>query len=204
MTQRISFRPQIMALLLTALTSLHYLQAQTPNLASATFFGGAGDQVGNALAITGGMVYVGGASGQFVRFAIPPGAPTASSVLTGGFFQGMTATITTVYPVGSALPPVCGASDGVGDTEGKSFVALYDAANANFVNCFSTNVFPYRGGESYGGVVTDGSHLYAMGTGETCGFGNNSFILGKHDLAGTLIARVFEPSLELQWPPLLG
>ena len=176
----------------------------TVTLSNSVFYGGAGDQNGGSLVITGGQLYVGGGEGEFVRYAVPPSAPTASSALAGGFLQSLTANASTVYAVGGATPPVCGASDGVGDTEPKSIIALYGTADASLSNCLSTNVFPYRGGESYGGVVTDGTYLYAMGTAETCGFGNNSYILGKHDLAGALLARVAEPSLDASGHPCSG
>src|SRR5713101_1519797 len=165
------------------------------SLLSATFTGGAGDQTGDALSITGGNIYIGGQAGEFVRFAVPPTTPTASSVLSGGSFAGMTSTGTTVYPVGGAYPPTCGASDGVGDTEGKSMVALYDASSAAFVNCQSTNFFPYRGGEGYHAAVNDGSNLYAAGSGETCGFGNYNFVLSKFDLFGSLLSKVTDPGV---------
>jgi hypothetical protein len=172
------------------------VNANSISLVSTTLTGGAGDQTGDGLSITGGNIYVGGESGEFVRFAVPPTTPTASSVLNGGNFVGMTSTGTTVYPVGGALPPSCGASDGVGDTEGKSMVALYDASSAAFVNCQSTNFFPYRGGEGYHAAVNDGSILYAVGSGETCGFGNYNFVLSKFDLSGSLLSKVTDPGVD--------
>jgi hypothetical protein len=170
------------------------------SLVSSSITGGAGDQTGLAVSISGGNIYVGGDPGEFVRFAVPPTTPTASSVLSGGYFFGMTSTGTTVYPVGGAVPPNCGASDGVGDTEGKSMVALYDASSAAFVNCQSTNFFPYRGGEGYNAAVNDGSNLYAAGSGETCGFGNYEFVLSKFDLIGSLISKVSDPGVNFSGP----
>jgi hypothetical protein len=178
-----------------ALFSLTSAWAQI-SLVSATFTGGPGDQTGRAVSITGGNIFVGGESGQFVRFAIPPTTPTASSVLSGGFFEGMTSTGTTVFPVGSAHPPTCGATDTVGDIENKSMVALYDASSAVFVNCQSTHFFPYSGGESYHAAVNDGLFLYASGYGETCGFGNYNFVLSKIDLFGMLISKVTDPGVD--------
>ena len=178
-----------------ALFSLTSAWAQI-SLVSATFTGGPGDQTGRAVSITGGNIFVGGESGQFVRFAIPPTTPTVSSVLSGGFFEGMTSTGTTVYPVGSAHPPTCGATDTVGDIENKSMVALYDASSAVFVNCQSTHFFPYSGGESYHAAVNDGLFLYASGYGETCGFGNYNFVLSKIDLFGMLISKFTDPGVD--------
>ena len=167
-----------------------------PNLASATFFGGAGDQYGYGIAIQGNAIYVDGYyNGPVLRYAVPvlPGAtPVWSNTLSGVQFYGVTTTASTVYAVGVGIPPACGAVDGVGDTEGKSVWALYDSATGNFISCQSTNYFPYRGGESLQGAVQTSSFFFAAGTAETCGFGNNSFVLSKFDLNGVLLQAAVE------------
>ncbi|MFN0167969.1 MAG: hypothetical protein ACKV22_16210 [Bryobacteraceae bacterium] len=107
----------------------------------------------------------------------------------------MASTSSVIYPVGAGVPPNCGASDGVGDTEAKSVVARFDVATGNFSGCQAVNFFPYRGGEGYNAALVDGSFLYITGTAETCGFGNHTFILAKYDLAGNLLDKVAEPGI---------
>jgi hypothetical protein len=98
--------------------------------------------------------------------------------------------------VGEAVPPTCGTVDGVGGTEPKSTVDVYDAGTATFQSCQTSNFFPYRGYENYWAAATDGVSLFAAGGGETCG-GNGSTILSRIDPAtGALIAKVAEPGVD--------
>ena len=172
-----------------------------PNLASATFFGGPGDQVARAATVQGSAIYVGGYyNGPLARYALPvlPGAaPVWSRNLSGGFFYGLTSTPTMVYGFGGATPPACGAVDAVGAVEGKSMRALYDSATGNFLGCQSTNYFPYSGGENLFAAVQVSSSIYAAGSAETCGFGNNTFILSRFDLAGALLQTAVESGVTL-------
>ena len=113
-------------------------------------------------------------------------------------FQGLTQLGSTVYPVGGASPPTCGASDGVGDTEGKSILARYTTGGAA-IGCQSTNFFPYRGGESnsHAIAVTESGtpYVYVTSRAENCGFGNTVFVLTKYDAAGGMINKVTEPGV---------
>ncbi|HXU35479.1 MAG TPA: LamG-like jellyroll fold domain-containing protein, partial [Blastocatellia bacterium] len=113
-------------------------------------------------------------------------------------FEGLTQSGSTVYPVGGASPPTCGASDGVGDTEGKSILARYTTGGAA-IGCQSTNFFPYRGGESnsHAIAVTESGtpYVYVTSRAENCGFGNTVFVLTKYDAAGGMINKVTEPGV---------
>ncbi len=169
-----------------------------PSLKSSTFFGGAGDQSGRAvhISLNDNAIYLGGANGEIVRYGIPPAARLWDTRLNGAFYLGLTSVGTTLYAVGEATPPTCGASDGRLDTEAKSLVSLYASVTGALLDCRSSNFFPYRGRESYKEVVYSNPFLYATGLGETCGFGNNSFVLSKFDLVGNLIQKAAEPGVD--------
>ncbi|MGH9938228.1 MAG: hypothetical protein ACREAM_18450, partial [Blastocatellia bacterium] len=178
-----------------------------PSFQSATFFGGAGDQRGNAIGVNSSGIYlagyteVGGVHGLLVKYATPPGSPVWNAQLNNTHFLSLGLSATHVYPVGAAAPPVCGASDGVGDTERKSLLARYDTAGS-FQVCGSTNYFPYRGHENYNAAVTvveSGSpFVYTGGWAEQTGFSFSfPFVLTKHDAAGAIVNQVTEPGITL-------
>lgn len=192
-------------LALVVLISVISLHAQAPpTFVSSTFYGGPGDQNGQALAIAGGKIFVVGQTGDFVSYAIPPTTPLASSNLSNGFFLGITATPSRVFPVGMSYPPVCGAADGVGGTEPKTMAAVYDPVTANLLSCLSYNYFPYRGYELYWSAAGDGVSLFATGNAEACG-GNPSFILAQIDpSSGALISKVGEPGIDFNGFTCIG
>lgn len=157
------------------------------------FFGGSGNQRGTAISVIGSDVYVAGQSGNaglLLRYAPTLAAPVWNTAANNIFFNSLATSLTTVYPVGGAIPPTCGASDGAGDTEAKSALARYTPAGA-LQGCQSPNFFTYRGGESYGSVLlaTEGASevVYAAGQGEEVGGGRIRTILAKYDAAGTLL-----------------
>src|SRR6266571_2245947 len=169
-----------------------------PSLKSSTFFGGAGDQSGRAvhISLNDNAIYLGGENGEIVRYGIPPAARVWDTQLNGALYLGLTSVGTTLYAVGEATPPTCGASDGRLETEAKSLVSLYASVTGALHGCRSANFFPYQGLETYKAAVYSNPFLYATGIGETCGFGNNSFVLSKFDLAGSLIQKVAEPGVD--------
>ncbi len=162
-------------------------------LAGASFFGGAGDQAGVSIFIANSTVYAGTDGGQLLRYPIPPGLPNASSSLGNAWIGGLGVSGNVVYGVGSAVPPACGAVDTVGDVEGKTLLARYDATTGALLGCQSANIFPYSGGENYSAVLNASSYVYAAGAGETCGFGNNTFLLSKFAASGAVQGTVGEP-----------
>jgi hypothetical protein len=185
------------------LAFLPTIEAQ-PTLASASLFGGPGDQYGFSITVQGGAVYLGTYPAQIVRYSTPPGAPTSSPVLGGVGIQGLAIASNVIYGVGFAVPPACGAVDGAGDVEAKTLLARYDLTSLNLLGCQSHNFFPYRGGESYASAVYSSPFLYASGTGETCGFGNNSLLLSQFDLSGNLLNTVGEPGVNFGGSTCIG
>jgi hypothetical protein len=177
-----------------------------PSLTSATFFGGSGDQLGNGIAIVGADAYVsgydqGGPDALLVKYGLPPGSPVWNAMLANTFATALAVTSTTAYVVGGALPPTCGASDGVGDAESKSLLARYGAGGGS-LGCGSANFFPYRGGEYYFAALTlveSGTpFVYAGGQAEQSGFGSSfPFVLVKHDAGGAIVNQVTEPGITL-------
>lgn len=177
-----------------------------PTLDASVFFGGAGSQKGVAVDVNGSSVYVTG------HFDGPPmvllsydtdlNGPAWSQSLAGVYAQGLASTATRVFPVGVANPPACGASDGVGGTEGKPLFARYDAAGTGLIGCGSENYFPYRGGEYYyaARAVDEGGvpYVYATGWAEQTGFAFSfPFILAKYDTAGVRVGAATEPVVTL-------
>ena len=149
--------------------------SSTPSFSGAAFFGGGGDQYGTAVAANAAGVHVAGyqhptLGGILLQYTDPPGAaPTWSAAQLGTVFTALALHATTVYPIGYANPPVCGATDGVGGTEGKTMLARYTLAGGS-IGCRSHNWFPYTGHENwYGGlgVVESGTPVvYATGFAE--------------------------------------
>jgi hypothetical protein len=203
-------------IVLTALALCPTAAGQAPTLQGATFFGGAGDQRGTAAAILNNQIYVGGSGviggywsgARLVRYSIPPGAPLGSTTLpTHTYFEDLTPTAESVYAVGNARPPTCGATDLRGDTEDKSVLAQFDADDGAFVSCQSPKIFPgYDGGETFSAVQTlmeSGSPMiYAAGAAETCGWGYASFVLYKYDASGGFINRASVP--DVSWGQCIG
>ncbi len=189
-------RPVRLCVLLIAILAMTSLvAAQTPpTFQSATFFGGAGDQRGTSISAVGKDLYL---AGNFSSTAALLRYNTATSMQTGaGAFPphsdlqavAFAPQNSQVYGVGSAVPNACGASDGVGGTESKSLFTSFNSG-AGPLFCRSENFFPYRGGEGWNAVVASvdmglGNFLYALGAGETCGFGHYQFVLVRYDFNG--------------------
>jgi hypothetical protein len=179
--------------------------AQTaPSFQSAIFYGGAGDQRAVSIGISGANIFVAGtdqSNGLLLKYGTPPGAPLSNHSLANTHFNALALSSTDVYPVGGASPPVCGASDGVGDTERKSLLARYSSA-VSFNGCGSTNFFPYRGHEGYNAAVAvteSGSpFIYAGGWAEQTGFSFSfPMVLTKHNSSGVIVNQVTEPGITL-------
>ena len=188
--------PWVLAILLGAWAAP--ASAQAPLFTESRFFGGAGDQAGTAIVRNGGELYLVGLSpaGSALSIKYLPATSSVSwsnSLPGNAYFYGAAFTGGTLYAAGGALPPTCGASDGVGGTEGKSALARYSGAGA-FAGCGSANFFGYRGGEGYGGAMAALGNVYAVGSAENCGFGHYQFVLAKYDTAGVLQANVSEPN----------
>jgi hypothetical protein len=180
--------------------------APAPTLDASVFFGGAGSQRGVAVDVNGSSVYAtahfDGPPNLLVSYDTDLNGPAWSELLPGTYAQGLASTATHVFPVGVANPPSCGASDGVGDTEGKPLFARYDAAGAGLIGCGSENYFPYRGGEYYHAaraVNESGTpYVYATGWAEQAGFAFSfPFILAKYDTDGVRVGAVTEPGIVL-------
>lgn len=176
-------------------------------LRQSDFRGGAGDQLGADLYIAPGtagshpawVAGTDGASGLLIGYDLTTFSSSFYTTLSpNASFSGLTQSGSTIYPVGGALPPTCGASDGVGDTEGKSILARYTTGGAP-IGCQSTNFFPYRGGEgnSHAIAVSESGtpYIYVTSSAENCGFGNTVFVLSKYDTGGGMINKVTEPGV---------
>src|SRR5262249_55642564 len=123
----------ITCLMLLVVSFLQPISAQ-PTLASATFYGGSGDQYGYGITIQNGTILIGTQQAGVVRYSIPPGAPAASPTFNG-YLGGLTTVGSVIYGAGNAVPPACGASDGAGDTEAKTVFARYDATSLALQGC---------------------------------------------------------------------
>lgn len=177
-----------------------------PTLVSATFFGGAGDQVGDAITVAPSGIHLAGsdASGPtalLVAYGLPPSVPLWNATLPTSYFSGVALAGSTLFAVGDARPPTCGAYDGIGSTEPKTILARISIAGA-LLGCGSQNLFPYSGNEDYTDAVAsmEGGvpFVYATGGAEQLGFGRSlPFILAKYDASGALVGRVTEPGITL-------
>lgn len=196
-----------MALLVSSIFISPVTAVTGPPLQSAIFFGGAGDQRGSAVAIDGADLYVAGytqtptVDGLLVRYGLPPGAPVWSNIHSGTNYNSIALNASTVYGVGQAQPPVCGASDGAGDTERKVLLDRYTRSNS-FIGCGSLNFFPYRGIEYYltaKAVNESGTDfVYAAGQAEQTGFSSSfPFVVVKYDSAGSVVLQATEPGITL-------
>src|ERR1700704_5842451 len=108
-------------------------------LKHAEILGEAADQAGNAAWIEVSSFSIGPArawvagtdtsvsSGLLLGYDLTNFSPLFPSTRIGATtnFQGITLANNMLFPVGAALPPKCGASDGVGGTESKSMLARY-------------------------------------------------------------------------------
>jgi parallel beta-helix repeat protein len=181
--------------------------AATLTLRQNDFQGGAGDQRSADLyiAAAGGgshqawVAGTDGPNGLLIGYELTTFSSSFYTTLSSNAgFEGLTQSGSTVYPVGGALPPTCGASDGVGDTEGKSILARYTTGGVS-IGCQSTNFFPYRGGEgnSHTIAVTESGtpYVYVTSHAENCGFGHTVFVLTKYDAGGGMISKVTEPGV---------
>ena len=180
--------------------------AAAPVLDASVFFGGPGSQRGVAVDVNGSSVYAtahfDGPPNLLVSYDTDLNGPAWSELLAGVYAQGVASTATRVFLAGVANPPSCGASDGVGDTEGKPLFARYDAAGSGLIGCGSENYFPYRGGEYYHAAraVTESGvpYVYATGWAEQTGFAFSfPFILAKYDTDGVRVGAATEPGVVL-------
>jgi hypothetical protein len=179
-----------------------------PVLRHSEFAGGAGDQSGHGLYIPGGVLSanrhaaisgVNGTSSLLLDYDLTNFTPTFFPTLGANTYLEMpTLAGSTLFTVGGALPPQCGASDGVGDTESKTVFARY-TTGGTFLGCQSANFFPYRGSEGHHAVLTvnEGGtdFIYTTSFAENCGFGNQLFVLAKYSTAGTLLNQATEPGV---------
>ncbi len=102
--------------------------AQSPlPLKTSQFIGGPNDQSARAAQVVAadGAVYLGGSGGELVRVPITSAGTAWSARLQGVSHLGLTMLGSLIYAAGTAMPPVCGASDGVGDTEPKGRVSRF-------------------------------------------------------------------------------
>ena len=173
-----------------------FTSSTSPLLQSQTYFGGTGNERGYGITIKGSNLYVVGQDGtgakaSLVKYGIPPASPAWSNTQAGSVNYGAVAvSSTSVYAVGGALPPLFGASDGVGGTEQKSAIAIY-SPTGTLLGYHSPNFFSYRGVEWYSAVtvVAEGSSevVYAAGTGQQNGSGQYRTMLAKYSSSGTLL-----------------
>src|ERR1039457_4025206 len=129
-------------IIICAIAVFHALAQPPLPLKTSQFFGGPNDQSARALLVapTDNAVFLGGFTGQVVRVAIPPAATTWSVQLQGGSYLGLTSMGSMLSGAGNAMPPACGASDGVGDTEPKSSLSRFAPTTGALVDCHSYNV----------------------------------------------------------------
>src|SRR5436853_211149 len=140
--------------------------AQSPlPLKTSQFFGGANNQTARAMYVSpaDGAIYLGGDKGEMVRVPISPAGIKWSVQLQGTSHLGLTTLGSLLYTSGTAMPPACGASDGVGDTEPKGMVSSFAPTTGALVNCRSYNVFAYRGYVSYRAITALNNSLYVAG-----------------------------------------
>ncbi len=171
-------------------------QAQI-NLVSSTFFGGSGDQSGTDIEIVGNELFASGrdgSSGILIKYDLPTMAASPplsyASVPGTTWVNALTISGATVYGVGRALPPALGATDGVGGTEPKASLALFDTGGF-FQGGRAENFFTYRGGALYydAATVSEGSGVavYVAGFAEETGFGGGRTVVAKYTDTGTLL-----------------
>lgn len=172
-------------------------------------FGGPGDQYGYSIAVRGNQVFVGSWCEEGLLRSYPiPISTTSLWALSHlkRYHQSLATTDTNLYSIGSAYPPICGASDGVGGTEPKAAFSRY-SMEGGLLNCGSLNFFPYRGYEWYfASVATQEAgvdYVYAGGTAEQTGsYLSGPFVLAKYDATGSILDSVSEPFITLgsYWP----
>jgi hypothetical protein len=181
-------------------------------LGSATYYGGTGAEYAFGATAANGGLYVagaapvgpGGAYQGLGLFYSPASAASPTWSLTwpdtstsgrrGDYFYGVSATSTGAYFAGNGASL---ASDGVGDFEGKSLLASFPLSGAtgsglDGANWYrSPNVFPYTGGETFFAGLADESlnAVFAVGGGETFGFGRQAAFAFRYDSSGTEVWR---------------
>jgi hypothetical protein len=99
-----------------------------------------------------------------------------------------------VFTAGAAVPPTCGAVDGVGGTEGKPFIAIYSSSSGANTSCGSMNVYSYKGHESYYALAGGGGLYYAAGWAEEFGFGGHRYLVTKYDATGAPLITKVDPA----------
>src|SRR5919198_2322352 len=177
-------------------------QQIVPLAAAATFFGGAGDQRGTAVAADGGAVFVtanGPASDAYVvrypaDFAAAAAPTWSRSFDFGTQFLGITATNEGVYAGGQNYSLT---NDPVGGKEAKTFLAKFapdgssgsGPGGSTWVTGGPGNLgpfFAYSGTEVFGDVraaVEGGStFVYAAGGGQPCSY--FAYLVAKYDTTG--------------------
>jgi len=131
------------------------------------------------------VVKVNAADGSILWTSPQPDQALLYSVATDG---------TTVFSAGSAYPPACGASDGVGGTEGKSLFAIFRVSDGARTFCTSHNYYPYRGWEEYYSIARANGFNYAVGGPEEWGWGGHHYLVARYDGSGNRLNYVTDPS----------
>ena len=192
--------------LLTIFALVSDAAAQTgPTFDSATYFGDTGNERGTGIAIADGSLYVSGITGTgsdseglVVEYALPPVSPewfnTWPGVWGGDRFNGIAVSGEGVYLAGCSHSQTV---DLCGGKEWKAILVKFPVGGVTPTWFKPTNFFPYRGGEWFDDVATDGSFIYAVGSGESYGWGPNAMVLYKYDTSGNVIKRATEPGLNL-------
>jgi len=211
--------------LLLGFTLVGHVAAQSePTFASATFFGGAGDQRGTGISISNGAIYLSGNvqpdSAFVVQYAIPPGSlPVWDRPWGFGNFSGITSTNDRVYAAGESHPNIGGFNqgltrDGVGGGEVKAMLVGFlpdgspgsavdgaefaSAIPSNFTSpSSSTNFFRFSGFEGLVDVATtveNGSSVVYAAA-----FGQpasfGAYVIAKYDVLGNFIGAATDSSV---------
>jgi hypothetical protein len=187
------------------------LPAARAQSVEAHFFGGAGDQRGSALSVSGGALFAAGwagSQGLVVRYPLDLSAPVWSvTTPASSGLEGIAVSVNDLFGVGTAFPPACGAADGTGGTEWKVGLARMSVTGA-VAGCQSSNFWVYRGTESYFALAPalEGTSrfFYAGGVGENCGNGHAPFLLAKYTAGGTMVDRATEPGVSFDAFNCLG
>jgi hypothetical protein len=203
----------ISLILLLGFTLAGHAMAQAPTLTSITFYGGAGDQRGTAIAVGGGALYVSGNvqpesqsasdTALVLKYALPfgPSPVWARSYGFGTDFFGIAATDEGVYAGGWNYSLT---TDNVGGKESKCILAKFAPDGSNgpapggALWLALPNFFAYTGAEllhSATTTVEGGSPVnYSVGLAQPCSYW--AYVIAKFDASGNLLARATDPGQE--------
>jgi hypothetical protein len=183
-----------------------------PTLISTNFFGGAGDQRGTGVSVSGGKVYVSGnvqpdgGSAMVLRYATPPAATPewSKSFSSSSAFFGVAATNEGVYAAGQSFGLT---NDFVGGKETKTVLSKFRLDGLNDVGPNGSiwvrggpgnlgAFFAYSGTENFHGATSavEGgtTYIYAVGGGEPCS--RRAYAIAKYNTAGAFVAAATDPS----------